>query len=81
MDSLSMARYPMLDKEVHTMAMKIIADECIACGACEPDCPTESVQEVEGVYVIDASTCVECDGYYDEPQCVSVCPVDCVVAA
>lgn len=23
--------------------------------------------------------CTECVGYYDEPQCISVCPVDCVV--
>jgi ferredoxin len=31
------------------------------------------------IYVIDATTCVECKGHYDAPQCVSVCPVDCIV--
>jgi Fe-S-cluster-containing dehydrogenase component len=24
---------------------------------------------------------VECVGHYDEPQCVSVCPVECIVKA
>ncbi|MBA4380864.1 MAG: ferredoxin, partial [Anaerolinea sp.] len=36
------------------MAMKI-TEECIACGACVPECPTESISEGDGVlYVIDA---------------------------
>jgi ferredoxin len=31
--------------------------------------------------VIDPKKCTECIGYFDEPQCVAVCPVDntCVV--
>jgi ferredoxin len=29
--------------------------------------------------VIDAGTCVECAGHFDSPQCVSNCPVDCIV--
>ena len=62
------------------MAMKI-TDECINCGACEPECPTESISEGEDIYLIDASTCVECEGHYDEPACVEVCPVDCIVKA
>ena len=33
------------------MAMKI-TDECIACGACVPECPTESITE-GSPYVID----------------------------
>jgi ferredoxin len=24
------------------------------------------------------SKCTECVGHYDEPQCVEVCPVDCI---
>lgn len=53
-----------------------ITDECIACGACEPECPVNAISEGDEIYVIDFNVCVECDGYFDEPQCSSVCPVD-----
>jgi ferredoxin len=63
------------------MTMKI-TEECIACGACVPECPTESISEGDSVtYVIDQKTCVECEGHYDSPKCVEVCPVDCIVKA
>ena len=63
------------------MTMKITED-CIACGACVPDCPTESISEGDGItYVIDQATCVECQGHADSPKCVGVCPVDCIVKA
>ncbi len=62
------------------MPMKI-TDECISCGACEPDCPTQSISEGDTIYVINPETCVKCEGHYDSPQCVSVCPVDCIVEA
>jgi len=63
------------------MAMTI-TEECIACGACMPECPTESISEGDGVvYVINANTGVECEGHFEEPQCVSVCPVECIVPA
>ncbi len=61
------------------MAMKI-SEECIECGACLPDCPTNSITEGTP-YVIDLATCVECEGHYDSPQCVSVCPVECITKA
>ena len=63
------------------MTMKITED-CIACGACLPDCPTESITEGDGItYVIDQATCVECEGHFDSPKCASVCPVECIVKA
>ena len=58
-----------------------INEECISCGACEPECPTNSISEGDEIYVIDPSTCVECKGYFDDPQCIEVCPVDCIVKA
>ena len=58
-----------------------ITDECISCGACEPECPTESISEGDGIYIINPDTCVECEGYADSPQCVDVCPVECIEKA
>lgn len=29
------------------------------------------------IYYIVPEKCTECVGFYDEPQCASVCPVDC----
>ena len=56
------------------MTMKITED-CIACGACVPECPTESISEGDGIlYVIDQATCVECEGHYDSPKCVERLP-------
>ena len=57
------------------MALRI-TDECISCGACEPECPNEAISEGDVIYVIDPDRCTECVGFYDEPQCSSVCPVD-----
>jgi ferredoxin len=33
----------------------------------------------EEIYEIDPNLCTECVGHYDEPQCVEVCPVDCII--
>ena len=32
----------------------------------------------ESIYVIDPARCTECVGHHDEPQCVVVCPVECI---
>jgi ferredoxin len=62
------------------MAMKI-TEECISCGACLPECPTTSITEGDTIYIIDEATCVECVGHHDSPQCIAVCPVECIVKA
>jgi ferredoxin len=57
----------------------MITEECINCGACEPERPNQAIKAGDDIYVIDPEKCTECVGYYDEPQCASVCPVDCCV--
>jgi len=59
------------------MAYKI-NEECINCGACEPECPVEAISEGDEFYEIDPKVCIECEGHHDSPQCIEVCPVDCI---
>ena len=59
------------------MALKI-TEECINCDVCEPECPNEAIAAGEEYYVIDPNRCTECVGHFDTPQCVEVCPVECI---
>ena len=56
----------------------IITDECINCDVCEPECPNDAISQGDTIYVINPAKCTECVGHYDTPQCVEVCPVDCI---
>ena len=57
------------------MAYKITED-CISCGACEPECPNNAISEGETIYVIDPDKCTQCVGSFESSKCVDVCPVD-----
>lgn len=46
-----------------------INDDCISCGACEAECPTNSISEGDTKFVINAETCIDCGA------CNDVCPV------
>jgi ferredoxin len=59
------------------MALKI-TDACINCDVCEPVCPNKAIFPGELIYVIDPGLCTECVGHFDTPQCVAICPVDCI---
>jgi len=52
----------------------VITDECIACGACEDECPVDAVSCGEDEYVINANLCTNCGA------CVDVCPVEAIVS-
>lgn len=56
----------------------MITDECINCDVCEPECPNEAISMGEEIYEIDPNRCTECVGHFDTPQCVEVCPVECI---
>jgi len=47
-----------------------ITDACIACGACEAECPVEAISAGDDRYVIDPDKCIDCG------SCADVCPVD-----
>ena len=48
----------------------IINDDCISCGACEPECPVNCITEGDSIYVIDGAECIDCGA------CADVCPTD-----
>ncbi len=56
----------------------MITEECINCDVCEPECPNQAIYQGPEIYQIDPNRCTECIGHFDEPQCVQVCPVDCI---
>ncbi len=50
----------------------VITDECIACGACEDECPVEAISEGDDKYIIDATACTDCGA------CADICPVEAI---
>ena len=57
----------------------LINDECINCDVCEPECPNSAITQGDEIYEIDPNLCTECVGHFDEPTCIEVCPVDCIL--
>jgi ferredoxin len=60
------------------MSLKI-TDLCVNCDVCEPVCPNNAIAQGPEIYEIAPSLCTECVGHYDTPQCVDVCPVECII--
>ena len=57
----------------------LINDECINCDVCEPECPNGAITQGDEIYEIDPNLCTECVGHFDDPTCIDVCPVDCIL--
>jgi len=49
-----------------------ISDECISCGACVDECPTEAISQGDAHYEINAETCIDCG------VCAGSCPTDAI---
>ena len=56
----------------------VIDSDCINCDMCVPECPNDAIEMGSAHYVVNADKCPECEGFYDEPACIPVCPVDCM---
>ncbi|MDR3201335.1 MAG: 4Fe-4S binding protein [Spirochaetales bacterium] len=55
------------------MAYKITS-ECVNCGACETECPSEAISEKGDARVIDADKCTSCG------SCADACPASAIEA-
>jgi ferredoxin len=62
----------------YIMALKI-TEQCVNCDVCEPVCPNKAISLGAAIYEIAADHCTECVGHFDAPQCVEVCPVECII--
>jgi ferredoxin len=51
----------------------IITEECIACGSCKEDCPSDAIKAEGGGYKINAEACIEC------ATCMETCPSGAIV--
>ena len=60
------------------MALKI-TELCVNCDVCEPVCPNKAISMGPEIYEIAPSHCTECVGHYEVPQCIEVCPVECIL--
>jgi ferredoxin len=55
-----------------------ITDQCVNCDVCEPVCPNGAIYAGQKLYHITPAKCTECLGHFEVPQCVEVCPVECI---
>jgi len=55
------------------MAHIISADTCVACGACQAECPTGAIMEGD-VFSIDPNICIDCG------TCLDACPTGSISA-
>lgn len=56
----------------------LINELCVNCDVCEPACPNKAITAGTVIYEIDPARCTECVGHFEEPQCIAVCPVECI---
>ena len=49
----------------------VINEDCIACGTCIDECPSNSITEGD-IYKIDPNTCTDCG------SCAEVCPTEAI---
>ena len=57
------------------MAYKIKETTCTGCSACQYECPNKPIVEKNFLFSIDPTKCTECIGFFEEAQCVAICPI------
>ncbi len=55
------------------MVAVINRDECVGCGTCVDECPSEAISmDDDNIAVVDADECIDCGA------CVDACPTDAI---
>ncbi|SES95613.1 4Fe-4S dicluster domain-containing protein [Methanococcoides vulcani] len=55
------------------MVAVINRDECVGCGTCVDDCPSEAISmDGDNIAVVNADECIDCGA------CVDSCPTDAI---
>ena len=55
------------------MVAKVNADECVGCGTCVDECPSEAISmNDDDIAVINADECTDCG------MCVDACPTEAI---
>lgn len=55
------------------MVAKVNADECVGCGTCVDECPSEAISmNDDDIAVINADECTDCGA------CVDACPTEAI---
>jgi ferredoxin len=55
-----------------------INENCVTCGACLWECPTEAITPGVLRPTVEQNLCTECYGFFGESQCIVVCPVNAI---
>ena len=76
-DNKKLTQYKQDKRDIFMATM--ITEDCINCGACEPECPNQAIMEGNEKYVINPNLCTECVGFYGYEMCQDVCPVVCCI--
>jgi ferredoxin len=55
-----------------------IEDQCVTCGACLWECPSEAISPGAVRPIVRQAACTECYGFFGESQCIVVCPANAI---
>ncbi len=83
----------MFSDSLQEIATLLITEDCINCKACDTICPSGAIYPggkdyilnnkkhkapVKDYYYIVPDKCNFCEGVHEEPECVTVCPMDAI---